>query len=385
MPPHSIAHVITGIETGGAEMMLLKLLAGTDLEQWPSGVVSLRGHGSLGQRIERLGVRVVPIGVRGSVPSLRAMWRLRSGMRDLAPALVQGWMYHGNLAALAWRAMSRTRVPIVWGIRNTLFDFASDRRLTAIVVRLSARLSRHASRIIYNSRAGAREHENLGFASTGAIVIPNGFDTDAFAPSPAARREYRERLGVDDETVLVGRIGRYHRMKDHVSFLEAAALLVRDRPQTRFVLAGHGVDEANRSLAQLLDGLRLGNAVRVLGDVVPVAGLTAALDIACSSSAYGEGFPNVLGEAMACGVPCVTTDVGDSARIVGHTGRVVAPRDPMALAAACRELIDAGSEARRRLGAEARARVQQEFSLPRVVSQYERVYMDVLDSHEKRP
>jgi glycosyltransferase involved in cell wall biosynthesis len=380
MPPHSIAHIITELDTGGAEMMLLKLLAGTDREHWLPRVLSLRDRGTLGERMERLRVPVASLGVRGVVPGLGVLLRLRRELRAATPSLIQGWMYHGNLAALAARALSPGRPPVVWSIRNTVYDFGAEKKSTAGFVRLGALLSSRVARIVYNSRTGARQHAELGYATRGALIIPNGFDTETFRPSASARAAFRRRLGVGDNGVLIGRIGRYHPMKDYPTFLKAAALLSRDRPHVRFVLAGHDVDRANGELTGMLESLALGNVVKVLGEVASVHELMAALDIACSSSSYGEGFPNVVGEAMACGVPCVATDVGDEAWIVGDTGRVTPPGDPEALAMACRVLVDAGTDARRLLGAAARTRVIEEFSLGRVVSEYEGLYADLLEA-----
>jgi glycosyltransferase involved in cell wall biosynthesis len=373
----SIAHVITGLDTGGAEAMLLRLLAATDGSRWQQGVVSLRDRGPIGQRIQQLGVSVGVIGIRGSVPTPGALWRLRRELRQLAPSLIQGWMYHGNLASLVGRILSGRRLPVLWNIRYAPSDLSMEKRTTATVIRLGALLSSRATRIIYNSRTGARRHAELGYATGSSVIIPNGFDTDAFAPSASARAALRRRLGVSEATLLVGRIGRNDPVKDHAGFLEAAALLLRERPGIRFVMAGQGVDDRNAELTRTLKGLGLGDSVSLLGEVTAINEVTAALDIACSSS-YLEAFPNILGEAMACGVPCVATDVGDSAWIVGDAGRVVPARDPGALATACRALIDIGEEGRRHLGAQARARVLQEFSLSRASAAYEAVYAEVL-------
>jgi glycosyltransferase involved in cell wall biosynthesis len=169
-------------------------------------------------------------------------------------------------------------------------------------------------------------------------------------------------------------------MKDHSTFLEAAALLLRERSSVQFVMAGKGVDVGNRELFTAVARLGLEKAVHLLGEVPAMHDLTASLDIACSSSAYGEAFPSVLGEAMACGVPCITTDVGDSSWIVGDAGRVVPPRDPKALAAACAALVDMGAEVRRHVGEAGRSRVLREFSLEATAARYDDIYSGLLGS-----
>lgn len=378
MTPPSLVHVITGLETGGAEMMLLKLLSAGDPARWRQSVISLADRGTLGERIADHGVVVTELGIRGSVPTPRAAWRLMQEVRRISPRLIQGWMYHGNVAAMLAKLLTRQRIPVVWNIRYAPGPLAREKLTTAAVIRVGALLSPRAARIVYNSRAGLRRHAELGYATNHAVVIPNGFDTDVFVPSKEARGAWRRRLGISDSVILLGRIGRYHEMKDYATFLEAAALLLHERADVRFVLAGKGVDVGNHDLVGMVASLGLHGAVHLLGEVTAVNELTASLDVACSSSAYGEAFPSVLGEAMACAVPCVATDVGDSSWIVGGSGAVVPPKDAAALAWACRELVDAGVDGRRRLGSAARARVLREFSLSRVVKDYEALYIETI-------
>ena len=378
MAPSNIAHVITGLDTGGAEMMLVKLLEGGDRQRWRATVLSLRDRGTLGERIEGLGVPVSTLGLRGGVPGPGQVVRLVRQLRRVEPQVIQGWMYHGNLAASVGQALGRRGTPVIWNIRYTLNGRTQEKLLTAGVIRLGALLSARATRIVYNSHTSARQHADIGYTTARSVVIPNGFDTDRFAPSAAARSTIRQRLGVADDGVLIGRIGRYHPMKDYPGFLQAAAMLSRERPHVRFVLAGQGVDQSNRELTDLVHALEVGDKVHMLGEVRPINALMASLDICCSSSAFGESFPNVVGEAMSCGVPCVTTDVGDSAAILAEAGSVVPPKDPTALAAACRALSDLSIDERRRLGTQGRTRVVNEFSLPRIVERYESLYTDVL-------
>ncbi len=378
MGRNRILHIITALDTGGAEMMLLRLLQGADRTRWQHSVLSLRDHGSVGRRIEELGVPVSAVGIRGSIPTPGALWRLARAVRGVAPDLIQGWMYHGNIGALVGSRLGGRHAPVLWNIRYAPDSLRLEKRSTAVVMQVGRLLSSLVSGIIYNSHAGATRHAAMGYATARATVIPNGLDTSSFAPSSGARAAWRGRLGAEASTVLVGRFGRYHPMKDYPMFLEAAALLVRERPHVRVVLAGTGVDAGNAELGAAIGRLKLGDVVHLLGEVAAMHELTAALDIACSSSAFGEAFPNVVGEAMSCGVPCVATDVGDSARILGESVNVVPPHDPVAFATACRVLVDAGDAERRRIGAMGRARIEREFSISRVVSDYEVLYERML-------
>jgi glycosyltransferase involved in cell wall biosynthesis len=285
-------------------------------------------------------------------------------------------MYHGNLAALLARPASRP--PVLWNIRQSLTDLGRERPLTALAIRAGARLSPQAARIIYNSRASARQHEAIGYDPRRTVVIPNGFDTARFQPALAARDTLVARLGVGRETIVVGHVARFHPMKNHLGFLRAAAMVVAAVPRTIFVLAGQGVDSSNRSLTSAIARLGLTGKVHLLGALDDVPALMAGLDLLCSPSGWGEGFPNVLGEALAAGVPCVATDVGDSAWIVGGAGLVVPPGDDAALAAALTDLIRAPSEVRKALGVEGRRRVQQEFTLEAIAARYEDLYLTIL-------
>jgi glycosyltransferase involved in cell wall biosynthesis len=371
-----IMHVITSLTTGGAEMMLLKLLSATN-GRHAQAVVSLMDEGATGAHIANLGVPVRSLGMRRAAPNpLRAL-SIRFFARQFDPDLILGWMYHGNLMASLAGLSSRKETPVLWGIRSSLYDLALERRLTGAVIRLGALLSRRPVAIIYNSRTSAQQHEALGYCLARQVVIPNGFDCQMFCPDQEARGQVRSELGVGENAILVGLVARYHPMKDHPGFLRAAALVAEAHPSVRFVLIGRGLKEQPALLA-LITELRMQDRFFLLGERHDIPRLTAALDVACSASAWGEGFSNAIGEAMACGVPCVVTDVGDSAYIVGGTGACVPPRHPEALAQAILQLISAGPEGRRQLGTAARRRIQDKFSLPAVVRQYEDLYSEHL-------
>ena len=207
------------------------------------------------------------------------------------------------------------------------------------------------------------------------MIIPNGFDCQILRPDEAARKAVRSELGVTDDTVLVGLVARYHPMKDHIGFLKAAGMVVRSHPEVRFVLAGTGVSSKQPELSEAVKQNELQDHVILLGERSDIPRLNNAFDIACSASAWGEGFSNSIGEAMACGAPCAVTDVGDSAYIVADTGLVSPPRDPQALANAIARLIAMGRSGRQQLGAQARKRVETEFSLPSIVQRYEDLYL----------
>lgn len=372
-------HVINDLSVGGAEMMLYKLLSGADSSRFSPAVVSLGGRSTLDARVEALGVPVHNVGMKPSrLPTPAQLGRLGSVVRRFAPDLIQGWMYHGCLAAELARATAARRAPVVWSIHSCNDDLTLEKRMTAAIIRLCGRLSGRAARIIYVSEASRRQHEAMGYAAKNSRVIPNGFDTTHFAPSTEARASVRAELGVSEDHLLISLIGRFHPMKDHINFLRAAALLSEDYHAAHFMLVGREVDADNPVLRRLVARWGLGGRAHLLGQRDDIPRLIAASDICALSSSYGESFPLVVGEAMACGVPCVVTDVGDAARLVGPTGLVVPPRNSEALAEAWRELIRLGSEGRAQLGEAARERVRENFLLASVIAQYETLFRAVV-------
>ncbi|MBN3883582.1 MAG: glycosyltransferase [Nostoc sp.] len=377
-----IIYIITGLYTGGAEVMLYKLLSRIDRERFNPVVISLMDRGIWGDRIATLGIPVYTIGIKEGKPKLANIWRLIHIVRQLQPDLIQGWMYHGNLAAQFARLFLFKQVSVLWNIRHSLYSLDLEKPRTTIIIKLSAQFSNSATKIIYNSQNSARQHEKSGYCIKKTCVIPNGFETDKFIPSDKAYLSVRSEFNIPENALLIGLIGRYHPIKDHFNFLQAAALLLKNYPNVQFVLAGNKVDWQNHILSELIHELGLVKQIHLLGERHDVPRLTAAFDIASSSSS-GEGFPNVIGEAMSCGVPCVVTDVGDSAWIVSDTGKVVPPRDPEALANAWKALIDIGTEGREALGKAARQRVIECFSLDSVVDQYEVLYDNILTKKTK--
>lgn len=369
-----VAHIITGLSTGGAEMMLLKLLSGIDRSRFDPVVISLAGDGPIAKRIEALGIKAYSVNMKpGRIP-VAGFWRLVKLLRKSKPDIIQGWMYHGNLAAQLASFFLPGKMPVLWNIRGTHTDLSSEKFLTAFTIWLGSRLSAFPMKIINNSRTSALSHEKkLDYRSDKWVIIPNGFDVELFAPSDELRMRFRSSLNLKEDSFLIGLVGRYHPVKDHETFLKAAADLLKTHPDIRFVLVGEGVEPSNSELVGKINALKLNGSIHLLGRRDDLNHVSAAFDIA-SSSSFGEGFPNVIGEAMSCGVPCVVTDVGDSAYIVGDTGKVVSPHNPDALTNAWRELIEMDAEKRRRLGMLARQRVIENFSIDAVVKQYETLY-----------
>lgn len=376
-PRLRIVFVLTALELGGAEMMLWKILCRIDRERMDPVVIVLASDaGALVPRFREQRIECRFLGMRSATDAAAGLMRLRSALRSLKPDIVQGWMYQGNLAATLGAMLAGAPRCLLWAVRAGLTDLAREEWRVALPIRLGARLSFMPEKIINNSLISALEHERFGYRADKRLIVPNGFDVDLFRPCADARISLRRELGIPDDAVLLGLIARYHWVKDHATFLRAAGEVRRRHPEIHCVLAGDDVDPANERLAKLIRDHELEGHVHLLGRRSDIARLTAALDIAVSSST-AEGFSNTLGEAMSCGVPCVATDVGDSARIIGDTGTTVPPADPPALARALGELIAAGGAKRVSLGAKARQRIVENYSLEAIVSEYERIYAEV--------
>ena len=370
--PVRLVHIISGLELGGAETMLYQLLAGTDLERFPSEVVSMTTRGLVGERIAQLGVPVHALGMRRGLPTPWHLLPLVRLLRRARPDVIQTWMYHADLfGGVAGRLAGR--IPVVWGIHHTRLERESTPAGTLWTARVNARLShRLPARIVCCSEATRRVHVQMGYAADKMLVIPNGIDLDRFRPDPEARASVRVELGLGPDALLIGMAARFHPLKDHRNFVLAASRIA-DLPGVHFLLCGEGIVAENAVLSGWIEQAGLGGRFHLLGRREDMPRLFASLDLSTLSS-RSEAFPLVVGEAMASGVPCVVTDVGDSAEIVGTTGLVVPPEDPEALAAAWRELIEGGPELMGRLGQLARRRIEERYSLQASVSKYQNLY-----------
>ena len=374
-----IIYITTGLSTGGAEMMLYNLLTKLDRRKFAPIVISLMDKGRFGEALEKLNIPVYTLGMNTGIPSVQTIKKLIQTINKIQPDLIQGWMYHGNIAAQFVSSLSRKKIPVLWSIHHSLYSLSSEKLLTQTLIKLGGWTAKCVERVAFVSETSQLQHEKLGYPSQNSCIIPNGFDTSLFQPSTQIRTEFRQQLGLPNDAFLIGSLARYHPMKDHENLLRSAKILLSNYPEAYFVLGGTDVDRENTTLTNLITELEIGDRVYLLGERRDIPQITPALDILTSSSAFGEAFPLVIGEAMACGIPCVATDLGDSAWIIGDTGKVVPIKNPKALATAWQELISLGQENRKTLGEAARNRIINYFSLDSVVAQYENLYQQAIE------
>lgn len=369
-----VCHVITGLEVGGAELALCALLE--TLQQPENSVVVLRERSVLSDRVAKLAtLHHLDMNPGRAAPG--DLLRLRNALsaRGEHPDVVHAWMYHANL--LTSLAMVGLRTPVIWGIHHSLSDLATEKLRTRAVVRGNALLSRLPTRIRYVSAVAAEQHKQFGFSAKRAVVIPNGYDTDRLKPDPEARARVRHELDIGPDALVIGMVARVHPTKDHANFLEAAAHFVGNHPDTVFVLVGEGADAGNRPLLGAIEHLGLDRRVRLCGRRADVAALDSAFDIATLSS-RGEAFPNAIPEAMACGTPCVATDVGDAAMIMGDTGVVVPPRNAAALSRGWAQLAALSASERSALGLRARQRIIDCFARDAIGRRFVELYWELV-------
>jgi glycosyltransferase involved in cell wall biosynthesis len=375
-----IVHVITGLDADGAETVLHQVTSAMDRSRFENEVICLIEPGPMAERLQASGVRVRSLGMRrGSANPLQVL-RLAHWIKQSQPHVVQTWMYHADLmGGVAARMAGK---PVIWGIHHSNLEPGQNKRLTIWTARMCEMLSRWLpKRIVCCSEASRTAHSHFGYAEGKMEVIPNGFDLREFRPDSEARSALHKELGLGGETPLIGMAARFHVQKGHRNFVLAALRLRSRVANIHFVLCGKGVDRTNAELMGYINeaGGGLSQAFHLLGPRSDMRRFFSGIDIATSSS-LSEAFPMAVGEAMACGTPCVVTNVGDSAVLVGDTGKVVAPEDPNALADAWEALLATGPAGRKVLGQAARARIEQRFSAEAIAVRYQDLYRDVLAS-----
>jgi len=374
-----IIHVITGLNVGGAEIMLYRLLSHSDRNAFDIEIISLTNIGPIGEKILSLGIPVRELGMKRGSKNPMAVLRLSKWIKKSNPDIVVTWMYHANLLG-SIAAKLAGKIPSVWGIHHTNLDPKQDKPSTILTAKLGAMLSGCLPKqIIYCSESSKRIHESIGYKKGKGVVIPNGFDLDMFKPDPEARSMIRQELGIDENIPLIGLIGRFHPQKDHKNFIQAASLLCKINSNVRFLLCGDGIDWNNQELIGWINDGEIRDRIFLLGQRDDIPSVINVLDIHTLSAAFGEAFPLVVGEAMACGVPNVVTDVGDAASLIGSTGPVVPIKNPQVLCEAWDQILHMNHEQRTARGRLARERIREHFGLHKIVTLYEQQFTKLLD------
>lgn len=372
-----ILHVITGLSDGGAEAVLYRLC--TSDRSSEHVVVSLMDYGKYGPLLEDASVRVYSLNMPSGGVKLFALFKLFKLIKEFKPDVVQTWMYHADLIGGMIARMSGVK-NVVWGVHHTNLVKGESSRTTILVAKLNAFLSCFVPRrIIYCASKSRQVQESVGFRKSIGEVVPNGYEIDDFSPKSSMRTSFRQEMMLSPESFLVGHVGRFDPQKDHETLLFAISSLNTTEKDFFTILVGSNLDDKNSILSRSISAKNVERNVTLLGRRNDIPTVMNGFDLFVLSSSFGEAFPNVLNEAMACGVPCVTTDVGDAALIVGDTGWVVPPKSPTALANA---IVEAMNEQRNNPQAwlarksACRKRIVENFSIERMISEYHRVWSD---------
>ena len=363
-------HIISNLGIGGAEGALCTLIeaqAGTAVEHT---VVSMTAHGAYAGRLRAAGATVVELDGTRSLRFAVKFAELGRAIAGSRPDIVQGWMYHGNVAGSMLRLAGYFSCPVLWGVRQSISRLSDDVLLTRCVILGGAALARQPRHIVYNSRVGASTHERLGYPVAKRVVIHNGVDCERFRPRPAARALLLAELDLPASALLVGRIARYASMKDFGTLFEAFRHVREAQPSANLLLVGAGTERTNAELVAVWHRAGAPDGVHFLGPRLDIENVFPALDVAVSSSSSNEGFSNAVFEAIACGTPVVTTNVGTGEEFRECGASVVEPRRPLELAAAVRACLAMSPEARRTLTDAARAIVVERYGVQAFAAEF---------------
>lgn len=372
-----LLHIITGLRGGGAERFLLRLIPLLSEQGLKSAVISLSDGGDLAEEFKRAGIEVTCLDLSPGPLSFFAIPRLIRLIAAKQPGIVLTWLHHADLLGTVSSRLAGYR-RVVWNLRCSDM-FANDNRWSSwLLNKVLAVLSRYPAAIISNSKAGEDFHRKAGYRAKHWKNIPNSIDADYFKPNSSARVNIRSELGIRDDDKVICHAARAHPMKDHQGFLKAVLPVLSKNSSVHVMLVGAGVEMiAKESFTRWPPDVI--SRVHFLGSRNDMAGVYSTADLFCLSSIYGEGFPNVLAEAMACELPCVATDVGDAALIIGKNGIVVPPGKPEAISAALEKIITMPQDMLHIMGKDARSSIIAKYQTKQVVTAYVHLYQSILN------
>jgi glycosyltransferase involved in cell wall biosynthesis len=376
MAQKTILHLISTLDTGGAEIFLFRLVSGMDKTKFKNIVVSMTNIGPVGKSMAGNGVYIHALGMKKGLPDPGGMIELFKLIRHYKIDIIQCWMYHANLLGIFFK-LAFPNIRILWNIRCSNMKFGAYGTVYDFTIKAGAILSRFSDCIIVNSFAGKKFHKDMGYQNKNWVVLHNGIDCDKNRVWKTKNSVSLKELGLPENAIVVTSVARYDPMKDHKTFFKAAEILLKKNSKVHFIFAGRGMDRNNTPLKEQMGAVGQKENIHLLGERNDINGIYSISDLACSSSSYGEGFSNAIAEAMAASVPCVVTDAGDSAYIVGATGIVVPVNDPLALSRAWEKMIQKGDIKLKELGSKAEKRIRTQFRIDDTISRYESLFINI--------
>jgi len=365
--------VATGLNIGGAERAMYTLIKNGLNEEYVIKVISLRDMGHYGEKFKSDNIEVFCLNLQNPLNLFSGVFKIFKLTREFEPDLVQGWMYHGNIFSLFVSLFARIKPKVFWGVRQTIYDIRKEKLLTRIIIKAGARLSFLAHFIIYNSRKSQNQHESIGFSKKNGIYIPNGFNLSTWKSSDRKRKAIRKELKIPESSFVIGYIGRYHQMKNIELLFKAMESVLSKNSDLYFLVVGKNTDIKNSKLKPYYDHLPSKQVVS-LGERTDIPEVIRCIDLLCLTSAWGEGFPNVLGEAMAVGTPCVATDIGDSSLIIGETGWVIPSNNTKLLVKSINLALFESASAYALRSLSAKKRISENYNIENIVNRYCDVY-----------
>lgn len=380
-PKIKLVFISTDLNTGGAEMVLLQLVSMLS-QSYNIYVISLSTVGEIGEKIINLGIPVEALNLNASLPNPFKIFKLYRLLKLIEPDIINTWLYHANLLGGIMAKFLKIK-SIIWSIHHSDVKSINTRFKTRIIINISSYLSNYIpTNILFCSQKSMNVHKSIGYNKKIFKLIPNGFDISNFHPNIEDYASVRQELGIKKDTLLVGLVARFDPIKNHMGFLESAYNINKTFPNAHFILVGQGVDNMNIILNKWINKFDLANKVHLLGLRHDIPRLTSSFDIAALTS-WSEAFPTVVGEAMASAIPCVVTNVGDAAYMVGDTGKVIEPGNMKAFAEACCQLLFLTHEERKSLGIIARQRIIDNFELNSISKKFNQFYLEQFSKDTK--
>ncbi len=377
-----IAHISTGLDTGGAEVQLIRLLEKLDKTKFEMIVISLHEETYLADKIRNeLEIPVYSLGLKKNPLNVRKAYKI---LKEFNPDVIHGTMYEGGVVGTLFNKFLPKKPPVIWTVHEGLEHYKTEPLRKQLQLRAWSVISNLPDCMMYVSHLNCEQHMDWGFKNRKALVMTNGVDTQTFKPNPTARQKIRDEIGIPQDAFVIGITARFHPVKNHVGFLRAAGILHKSHPDVHFLMVGTDIDNNNTALTDIVDENNMQANVHMLGNREDIPDIVNAYDVAALTS-FGEAFPLTLGEAMATAVPCVATNVGDNNFIIEDTGRVVPADNDQALANAWQELVEMDKVEFKRLGESALQRALDNFTLKKQVQAHESLY-ESLHNHniEKR-
>lgn len=367
-----ITHIITGLEKGGAERFLFNFLTSDLKGHIKNNVISLMSEGYYGPLIKEKNISLQCLKLNRGQIRLKTLKKLIKILNNQKPDIIQGWMYHGNLAALIGNYLSKKKTKLSWNIRLSLEVFSQMKFKTRLAIKIGALFSKQPDAIIYNSKRSLIQHRKIGFLNNNDYFIPNGFDTEKWKPNKSMRYKIRNSLQIPNNTKVIGYVGRAQAQKDLSSLFRAFDIVKKNNMDVILIAVGKNLQKFASNY----------NKIIFLGERSDVHNLMNSFDLLCLSS-KAEGFPNVIGEAMLSGLPCVATDAGDAKQIIGKTGWIVPVNSPTLLANCLDKVLKIPTVELQKYGKKARQKIIKNYDIKHIKNKYISLYDSIYNKLDK--